>query len=174
MRELGEFLNLRRIKAGIPSKESLVQRAGMSRQPIYDLLQAKTAEDIAGTRLDTLEAVAEALLFKEWKELIAAWKTDSWEVDPALLAQARAAEASRARFDLAGAASKLAHEKPWLDFLRGAGLDTEAAKQIYASIRKPAAAAIDQIIKREDERIKAEKAEAEKSAAPAKQPKRTA
>jgi lambda repressor-like predicted transcriptional regulator len=76
MKPLGDFLMVRAVKVGLKTKQAVVDRVGLSRQTIFNVLDAKDDKDplVAGARASTLDYVAVALQFREWSEAVEAWR----------------------------------------------------------------------------------------------------
>jgi GNAT superfamily N-acetyltransferase len=75
MRELKEFLDARRVKCRFRTVEDLCAAAGVSAATYHRIADA-VEEEPRRSRARTQEAIAEALKFREWAELLDAWRAD--------------------------------------------------------------------------------------------------
>lgn len=75
MRTIGDFINARIALAGFKTLGDFTSAAGLTRPTLYRLTIAKTADSIKSQRA-TLERIADTLRFREWADLVDAWKAD--------------------------------------------------------------------------------------------------
>lgn len=76
MRPLGEFLKVRAAKVGLPTLKAIAAAHGRSRQSTVNFLNAATPDEVEGSQWGNREALAQALNFNEWQDLIKAWEDD--------------------------------------------------------------------------------------------------
>lgn len=77
VRTLGDFVLARIVYAGYGNKNVFSKRTGIARDTIDPIVHAEDTDRIPKkTQRSTLESIAGALGFREWHELLTAWRAD--------------------------------------------------------------------------------------------------
>lgn len=75
VRGIGDFVHARIAHVGFRSVSAFTRAAGLTRPTVDRVLKAEDEDDVRGYRA-TLETLAQHLQFREWSELVEAWKAD--------------------------------------------------------------------------------------------------